>query len=233
MKTMIKSAATLAIISAMAAPVHASEVDEDKAVAIGMGSGVLIGSVVAGPVGGVVAGLLGAMIGNDTVQEAQLQAANNKLAATENELFAMRDALHDMKEQAKVTRVAYQEAPEERVMAVQSSIQFKTASVDVEKDYYQQLDLIADALNRHEQLQVRLTGHADNRGDEKFNEALSMQRALNVKRYLVKKGVPAKQILTVAVGEQNSNGQSYEETFFDRKVVLEIAGTGNVLTAKR
>lgn len=233
MKTMIKSAATLAIISALAAPAQAKASDSNHETAIGLGSGVLVGSLVAGPVGGVVAGLLGAMIGNDAMQDKQLANARAELASTENELFAMRDALHDIKEQAKVTRVAYQEAPEERVMAVQSSIQFKTASVNVETGYHNQLDLIADALKRHEQLQVRLTGHADNRGDEKFNEALSMQRALNVKRYLVNQGVAAKQILTVAVGEQNSNGQSYEETFFDRKVVMEIAGTGKVLTAKR
>lgn len=233
MKTMIKSAATLAIIGALAAPAQAKESDESHAAAIGLGSGVVIGSLVAGPVGGVVAGIFGAMIGNDTAQDKELEIARAVLASTENELFAMRDALHEMKDQARVTRVAYQEASEERVMAVQSSIQFKTASVNVEKGYHNQLDLIADALKRHEQLQVRLTGHADNRGDEKFNEALSMQRALNVKRYLVKKGVAGKQILTVAVGEQNSNGESYEETFFDRKVVMEIAGTGNVLTARR
>ncbi len=233
MKTMMKSAAALTVISAMTAPVQAKQVDEDKAIAIGMGSGVVIGTVVAGPVGGVFAGIIGAMIGNDNAKDAELSAMKSELASTEDALFAMRDALHLMKEQAKVTRVTYQEVPQERVMAVQSSLQFKTASVNVEDAYHQQLDLIAGALNRHASLQVRLTGHADNRGDEKFNEALSMQRALNVKRYLVKKGVAPKQILTVAVGEQNSQGQSYEETFFDRKVVMEIAGTGEVLTAKR
>ncbi|GGW83087.1 sortase-associated OmpA-like protein PdsO [Alteromonas halophila] len=230
---MIKSAATLAIIITLAAPVHAQDNEDDKSVFIGMGSGALLGTLVAGPAGGVIAGMFGAMIANDKVTDEKLEMAQAALQSSEDELFAMRDALHQMKEQARVTRVAYQEEPKERVLAIESSIQFKTASVNIESNYNQQLDLIADALTRHNQLQVRLTGHADNRGDEKFNEALSMQRALNVKRYLVEKGVSPKQILTVAVGERNSDGASYEETFFDRKVVLEVSGSGEVMTAKR
>ncbi|MEW9798890.1 sortase-associated OmpA-like protein PdsO [Alteromonas sp. CYL-A6] len=207
--------------------------DEQKTQAIGLGAGALVGTVIGGPVGGVIGAIMGGMIGNDTVQDDRLLAAQQALNSAEDELFAMRDTLHTMQEEARLTRVSYQETPKEKVLAVQSSVQFKTASVNVEPAYHEQLDLVADALKRHPSLQVRLTGHADNRGDETFNEALSMQRALNVKQYLTRQGVDAGQILTVAVGEKGSKGQSYEDTFFDRKVVLEVADTGEVLTARR
>ncbi len=235
---------TAAVITTMfCAPVSAnSEHDDeaDRSAAIGMGSGLVIGAVVAGPVGAAVAGVIGAMIGNDQVQEKRLDASRQALAkseqalnASQQALFAVHDELAAMQKEARITRVNYQEETQEKVLAIESSVQFRTGSVAIEPTYHTQLDKIADALARHDKLTVRLTGHADTRGDEAFNQALSMQRALSVKKYLTQQGVSGEQILTIALGEEQSAGESYEETFFDRRVVLQISDDGNTLTAKR
>lgn len=246
MKTHVskKSAMTAAVLTALlSAPVSAKpdpEDDADRSAAIGMGSGIVIGAVVAGPVGAAVAGVIGAMIGEDQVQNKQLAASQQALAKsqqalndTQQAMFAMHDELAAMQKEARITRVNYQAETEEKVLAIESSVQFRTGSVSVEPTYYTQLDKIADALARHEKLTVRLTGHADNRGDAAFNQALSMQRALSVKKYLTNKGVKDEQVFTVALGEEKSAGQSYEETFFDRRVVLQISEDANTLTARR
>ncbi|WP_414828723.1 sortase-associated OmpA-like protein PdsO [Alteromonas sp. H39] len=239
-----KSFATAAVLTALlSAPVSAkSERDDeaDRSAAIGMGSGVIIGAVVAGPVGAAVAGVIGAMIGNDQVQEKRLDESRQALAKSQQALndsqqalFAMHDELSAMQKEARITRVNYQAETTEKVLAIESSVQFKTGSVTIEPTYHTQLDKIADALARHDKLTVRLTGHADNRGDAAFNQALSMQRALSVKKYLTAKGVKSEQVFTVAMGEEKSAGQSYEETFFDRRVVMQISEDSNTLTAKR
>lgn len=226
-------AVSLGLLMAQPAQAQQEQKNDQAKAAIGMGSGAVIGTALGGPVGGLVGALLGTFMGNSIEQSEQLNMARAELNATQNELFAMHDELEAMQQQVRLTRVTYEQQPEEKVLAVQSSIQFKTASVEVEDAYHEQLTLIANALKRHPQLNVRLTGHADNRGDETFNQALSMQRALNVKRYLKEQGVKESQMITVALGESKSHGSSYEETFFDRKVVLEIADKGEVLTAKR
>lgn len=242
---MRKTIISLTIISTLTLSTSALAKDatitqaQDQAPAIGLGSGILVGAAVAGPVGAVVAGFFGAMLGNDVRQDAQLKAKDHivdqqaaLLNQRHNELLAMRDAIVQLKQDAKVTHVSMQqeEAP---LMAVQSNIQFPTGSYAIDKGYQQQLDLIAKALQRFPALQARLTGHADKRGKDSYNQALSMQRAISVKQYLLNKGVDEKQVLTVAVGEDLSTAEKGESTFFDRKVVIDVSESSSTLTAQR
>ncbi|HEY1576842.1 MAG TPA: OmpA family protein [Terracidiphilus sp.] len=48
---------------------------------------------------------------------------------------------------------------------------------------------------------ITLTGHADPRGGDKFNQALSERRVDRVKQYLVEQGIPDGAISTTAVGD--------------------------------
>lgn len=48
---------------------------------------------------------------------------------------------------------------------------------------------------------INVTGHADRAGPERYNMALSMRRADAVKAVLIREGIPADQIATVARGE--------------------------------
>jgi OmpA family len=50
---------------------------------------------------------------------------------------------------------------------------------------------------------LTLTGHADPRGGEKYNQALSERRVGTVKNFLVQQGVPESSIDTVALGESH------------------------------
>jgi OOP family OmpA-OmpF porin len=51
-------------------------------------------------------------------------------------------------------------------------------------------------------LKVSLTGHADKRGSESYNEKLATRRAEAVKSYLVRNlGIDASRVSTVAKGE--------------------------------
>lgn len=233
-KIIIATAVTFAFASpAMAKTSKDFQAKQDKAVAVGLGSGAVAGALVAGPVGAVVGGMIGAMLGNDTVQDAELQAKTDALNSSQASLFALRDEISDIQQQAKITRVAYEEVSQPGVLALQSTVQFKTASDNVEPVYHDQLNLIAGALRKLPSLSVRVTGYADNRGDANYNTSLSEARAQKVKTWLVENGAKESQVLTIAKGEEGSKGQSYEETFFDRRVVLEIADNGEAMTASR
>lgn len=49
---------------------------------------------------------------------------------------------------------------------------------------------------------IVLGGHADERGTEAYNHSLSLKRALAVRKYLVRRGIPAKLIEVHAYGER-------------------------------
>lgn len=239
-KTLCSTILALSCLTAVA-PALAQQQNNDKANAteIGMGTGMVIGAIVAGPVGAAVAGIFGAMVGNDVEQaqalkegEQRINAQASLLSQRDQSLLTMRNKLHQL-QQAQVTQVAMTEERAAPAITLQSVVQFQTGAYDIAPDYQQQLDLIAKALRGYPSLQARLTGHADQRGDQEYNQALSMQRAISVKQYLINKGVKSKQVLTVALGENNSEHTDFESTFFDRKVVIELGEEDPALTARR
>ena len=63
------------------------------------------------------------------------------------------------------------------------------------------LDEVFDILNKHKGLKIQIQGHTDSDGDEKINQFLSEVRAIAIKKYLVKKGIDPKSIVTVGFGE--------------------------------
>jgi sortase system peptidoglycan-associated protein len=230
------SAATIKPSNASSQANNISQSQQEKESAsavVGLGSGLVIGAIVAGPAGAAVAGILGALIGENSAQEQALNESNAelaKLSLVREENSTLLAANQAMEKQLMMSKVAYEEslsvAP---APTLKSSIQFKSGSVVVEPVYDSQLALVASALKRNEKLTVRLTGQADQRGDAQFNQALSMQRALSVKKQLTELGVPSEQIMTVAVGESQSTESEHEGIFFDRKVEMEIAERAPVL----
>ena len=69
------------------------------------------------------------------------------------------------------------------------NFEFNSAAVNQKTALY--LDDLAKALNDNPELQIKLVGHTDNIGSEKFNLKLSQYRAQTMKDYLVSKGVAA------------------------------------------
>lgn len=240
-KTIISAALAMSCLTSVA-PAMASDKEKtyEHAAGIGMGSGVVIGAMVAGPVGAAVAGLVGAFVGNDIQQDKELQANQARLTAQaellsqrDRSLLAMKSQIQQLQQASMTTQVSDTRTQDTPAITLQSVVQFQTGAYVIAPDYQQQLDLIAKALRGYPSLQARLTGHADQRGDAKYNQALSMQRALSVKQYLLNQGVDEKQVLTLALGEERSKHKEYEGTFFDRKVVIELGEEDPTLTAQR
>lgn len=229
---LIKSAlmvlAVSGTVSATPASQNAFKDQQDKAVGIGLGTGVLIGAIVGGPIGAAAAGMLGAVIGDNAVKTEALGDTHLALTDTQRALSNAESALLGAEENLELL------SENQRVWTnLQSVIQFKTGSDELEPAYRKQLNKLAEILKREAHLTVQLTGHADNRGDTAYNLTLSEQRAERVKVYLMEQGVSGKQLLTYAAGESNSSDSppNQESWFFDRKVVLQLGSSDEVLTA--
>ena len=205
---------------------------------IGLSSGAIIGTVIAGPLGGIIASIFGVMIADDLNSDKRLETAKHSLEQKDQQLLVMQQSFEQVKERAMVQMASMDNALElaafkHSAPEMESNIQFKTASYILEEHYKSQLDLIANTLQKNPKVSITLSGFADKRGDSTFNQALSMQRALTVKNYLVNKNVKEEQIITHSFGESSlvSAGTNFEDDFFDRRVMLKVSDDQAEMTA--
>jgi sortase system peptidoglycan-associated protein len=210
---------------------------ENQNHAVGFGTGVVFGAVVAGPVGAAVAGLFGILIADDINDEAKLTSTQHELDSTSQELVALQkdyeQSIASANQQIAAMDSAMSQATQLVTPAIEANIQFKTASFVVEDHYKSQLDGLASELRKNPRLKIELSGFADQRGDSKYNQVLSEQRATAVKEYLVSQFVNEDQIITQSFGESElvSSSDSNEDNFFDRRVLLKVNSKSDEMTA--
>ena len=205
---------------------------------IGLSSGIIIGTAIAGPIGGFVAGVFGAMVAEDVNSDNRLLQAEQTLAEKDQQLLVIQQNFEQMQERTSVQMAAMDRALEHASFnnanpEIESNIQFKTGSYALEAHYKSQLDLIAQRLQKTPSLNINLSGFADQRGDTTFNQALSEQRTLTVKNYLINKGIKKEQVITNSYGESSlvSTGAHFEDDFFDRRVMLKVSDSQAGMTA--
>ncbi len=67
--------------------------------------------------------------------------------------------------------------------------QFKFNSIDLDDDSEDFLNDLTKTLETDPRLEVKVVGHTDNIGSEKFNESLSLKRAESVQKFLISRGI--------------------------------------------
>ena len=78
---------------------------------------------------------------------------------------------------------------------------FATASFELESKSEVELDKLVDFLNENAQLEIEISGHTDDVGDDESNRVLSDNRAKAVKEYLIAKGIEASRLEHKGYGE--------------------------------
>lgn len=86
----------------------------------------------------------------------------------------------------------------------------------------QTLKSVVDALNDNSQLNIVLSGHADERGTREYNLALGQRRADTVSQYLILNGVESNRITSKSYGEERpiANGQDEASYAKNRRVQI-------------
>lgn len=207
---------------------------------IGLGSGAAAGALVAGPVGAVVGAILGIYVADDINDTNALEKSHSDLAKSQaqlahqdSQLVSLQQRYEQVVEEKRVQLVAMDKEIERVMQDIESHVLFRTASYQIEAHFKPQLDLVAKGLKDNPELLVTLSGFADSRGDDTYNQALSQQRAISVKDYLLSQGVSDKQVLTSYHGESQpvSAQATREDFFFDRRVLVKVAQGQQSMTA--
>ena len=73
-------------------------------------------------------------------------------------------------------------------------VYFSTGQANILPESYQQLDGLVEMMKKNNQLKIRVDGHTDNVGDTELNKKLSLDRAFNVRQYLIDKGIAGERV---------------------------------------
>ena len=99
---------------------------------------------------------------------------------------------------------------------------FKVGSAELPELLKKQLDVFAEVLKgkKGSGRQVRIVGHADASGTPEANQALSLRRAEEVKKYLVAKGAEPGMLVVAGVGAKDLKDPSNPTAAENRRVEI-------------
>ena len=103
-------------------------------------------------------------------------------------------------------------------------IQFATNRTAIQRKSFKVLDAAALVIKNHPDLRIEIEGHTDDRGSDTFNLKLSDGRAAAVRKYFVKKGVPAERLSSKGHGEAQpiADNKTWKGRAQNRRVELLI-----------
>ena len=231
-----------AIALTLSANSYAGERTKDEQIneAIGFGTGATAGALLGGPVGFVIGGVFGVLVADDVNDKNELERTELALSRQTNtvrqqkaKLIALQSEYERAMADQAIQLVTLEKEIEKVMQEIESHVLFRTASSTIEDHFKTQLNLVAQGLKDNPELVVTLSGYADSRGDDTYNQSLSTDRAMSVKNYLISQGVKEKQVVTIAYGEAQpvSAQNTAEDFFFDRRVLVHVAQGNQALTA--
>ncbi len=231
----------VAILMALQLPVHAATEDVSEPhypqADIGLGAGVVLGALIAGPIGAIAGSAAGSYIGHHV-------GTRQELADARAELVQARS-----RQSAPMTTVAV--AEDARVLPANTimhdvlhdildrgfgvSVIFRTDADQLDPLYERQLRELAQVVAAVPGLKVELTGHADLRGAEQDNLALSERRIQSVAALLQQAGLEAGQISSQARGESDAlaSVEDADGQALDRRVIVRFFRASNLMEAAR
>jgi len=93
------------------------------------------------------------------------------------------------------------------------------------------LDAKIPILQANTGVNIRISGHTDERGSDEYNLALGQRRAAAAKAYLVQHGIADSRVETISYGEERPAAQGSDESAWaqNRRAEFEITAGGQML----
>ncbi|XBQ14922.1 MAG: OmpA family protein [Oceanicaulis sp.] len=180
------------------------------------GTGVLLGAA-----GGA---LLGTLAGGDDARNAAVGAAAG--AALGGGVGVYMDRQEEAyRERLRGSGVSVRRVGDELILTMPGDITFETDSSRVAPRFDPVLSDVADVMMTYPATYVDVIGHADQRGDASYNQALSERRASAVAAELIARGVNGDRFYVAGMGERQLLDPANNPTAWaaNRRVEIKIS----------
>jgi peptidoglycan-associated lipoprotein len=119
-----------------------------------------------------------------------------------------------------------QAAPDTRGTTLGERIHFALDRADLSPEARTTLAAKADILRNSPNVDLRIAGHADERGSDEYNLALSQRRAAEARRFLMQQGVDSTRLETVGYGEEQplDSGSTEPAWAMNRRAEFSVSG---------
>ena len=195
-----------------------------KEEAIGVGAGAAIGAAAGGPVGFIVGAAIGAKLGetidrkNDGLEslEDSLDKSTNTVAFLQGDLDRLSGEVERLRNVARPELVSLLQA------GIAMDLLFRTDEFALADTTGDRLSTLAATLASMPGIRIQLDGFADERGDEKYNLALSGKRVNFVREQFVAAGVHPDRINVSAHGESVAQDATADSFALERRVSVKL-----------
>lgn len=222
-----------------AGPASAAGGGASKEESVGVGSGLIIGALAGGPVGAIVGAAIGAKLGDS------MHDRNERIAALDADLSDERESVAtlnrsiatlDRRNKAldrDIQRLRDMARPELEALlqaGIEMDLLFRTDEHVLTQQTGERFRDLAASVAAMPDLNIRVDGYSDERGDEDYNRDLSAKRAEHVRDLLQSAGVPSDRIVVEAHGESPVTDQNPDSYALERRVsvTLFVANSGRV-----
>lgn len=196
---------------------------------VGVGAGVVVGAVIAGPPGAIIGGAIGATLGDVfgkrrqevVTLSADLDGSQRRVGELERSVVVLNrdiDSLTGDLEQLQT--VARPELLALLQAGIEMELLFRTDEHVLNGATSERLDVLASSIAAMTDVNIKLDGYADERGDAAYNQGLSVRRVEHVRDLLRASGVPAHRIQINAHGESRATDSNVDSYALERKVSL-------------
>jgi sortase system peptidoglycan-associated protein len=212
----------LIAVSLASGSVYAEEKKLNSPENIGFGSGLVAGAAIGGPAGAMIGALGGILMGNSITVDKQMTALKQDLNESKQAYARLESERNRLQQQ----NIQLASSVRESQLDLAMNVQFRTGSAQLEPLYRETIETTIELLKKDANLQVTLSGYADRRGDEQFNEQLSVERVAAVKALFKQAGINLNRIKTREFGERNPTDSvaTMDGDAFDRRVTIEVSG---------
>ena len=199
----------------------------------GVGAGAATGAIVGGPPGAIIGAGLGGFLADAMGRARTVPELESDLEIARSDADDLRDVLQrtgsalqaaraDLSD--RDARIAELERSRRATAGLETEMLFKTGSSELDAAAAERLDRLATTLRSDPDLDVRLDGHADARGESEFNLGLSEDRASAVSQALVDRGIDQGRISIRAHGAEEARAEQgdLDAHAFDRRVVIRL-----------
>ncbi len=228
MRKIIWTITTLGLL-ATAPAAYAGTASKEES--IGVGAGGVIGAVAGGPVGFIIGAAIGAKIGDTFFKkDKEIELLNDSLNVSRakvgdleydvQKLNANIDHMGDELQQMR--RLARPEVVSLMQAGIAMDLLFRTDEHFLADTTGGRLAVLATTLASMPDIQVKLDGFADERGDSSYNQRLSEKRVSFVREQLVAAGVAPSRISHAAHGEAPAQDATPDSFALERRVSLTL-----------
>jgi len=219
------------VVSLTAAPAFADGAGSSKEERVGVGVGAVIGAVAGGPVGMIIGAALGAKVGDEfNERNSEVDSLSSSLGGSKRRVSQLEgdiDALNSEIDGLGADLQHMQDASRPELLnlmkaGIEMDLLFRTDEYVLADATGSRLKQLAVTLAAMPDVQIQLDAFADERGDEAYNQELSVKRAEHVREVLVTYGFPASRITVEAHGESPAIDENIDSYAFERKVSLTL-----------